>query len=233
MDSVHDAAPPDSAGRQSNRFVRWILPLILLVEVLIVLNVGLYQVMAPRSRQDFEPLPFAEEFEVSALDRWFMDEDADEDAWGIDSGALIPQSPGLIFAPVATTGTGVYRISTLISPGDGDSSAGLLFNGEYPHMFGDHHFVTLNMGEATVAVIAGYHSLGRETSQAGAVHTLADPTAPIELTVILKPGSYDVQIMGQTVLMDVPLHSWRGIVGLAVSEGSARFERLSVEEIPE
>jgi hypothetical protein len=155
-----------------------------------------------------------------------------EDSWGVDSGALVPQGSGLIFAPVATTGTGVYRISTVIVPGEGDSSAGLLFNGEYPHMFGDHHFVTLKMGEPAVAVIVGYRSLGRETSQSGAVRTLADPTAPIELTVILKPYSYDVQIMGQTVLTDVPLRFWRGIVGLACGEGSARFERLTVEELP-
>jgi len=115
----------------------------------------------------------------------------------------------------------------MLEPG---TAAALAFNGQYPRLTQNRHQVQFSVQDGLWQMICGYFQ-GPGDFRSQAVIPLTQPgdqPLDVQVAVNVSAAGYAVRVNEQTLIKDVPLFFKGGLVGLATSGGSARFDDLQV-----
>ncbi len=215
---------------------RWrdvLLPLGLIGVILIFLNGGLYRHFNPPEPFTAYVLPYNQNFDDVAINRWF----SQGGEWVIRDEALMQAADGValgqIFIPHWLEETQVYRLTVQIGLSGSIQAAGISFNAQYPQIYSLHHRVLLARNGDQFEVVAGYTdevegfipqvtvplALNTEDSQ---------PLQTIRLDLLVDEDVYHVRIDGQTVVYKRPLFYHGGLVGMVAVDGPSTFDNISL-----
>lgn len=213
-----------------SKWVRqYILPIGLALLALAFINLGLHGRLAPR--QPFAPyqLPYINDFAAASIGNWFRFGGNWSESDGMLQQGQADAATASIFLPLWLSTNDVYQTQTrlMLEPG---TAAALAFNGQYPRLTQNRHQVQFSVQDGLWQMICGYFQ-GPGDFRSQAVIPLTQPgdqPLDVQVAVNVSAAGYAVRVNEQTLIKDVPLFFKGGLVGLATSGGSARFDDLQV-----